>query len=442
MGNLPPALVLRWTQRVTIPRRLRDAGSTSSHSPPHRSKRSAHDRHCSIARRARDRATIGHSRRERLRRGCLRQAGVGLRPVLRSDAAARARSSRPADEHAAERARARSRRRHRHQPVAVSERHARSPASTSPSRCSRKRASASRARWLRNIRLLQMDAADLKFADDSFDIVYAPYLISVVPDPVQGRVRDAARLPAGRADHLPEPFSQPEPAGVSRVERLISPFTIHIGFKADLDLPAFLAQAELQPVVDRESEHPADLVARHVREGLSRPLWLAVVLAAFCVPLFVGLGARDLENDEAIYSFAVDSILASGDWLNPVLSPFETDRFLEKPPLKFWIVAAPIALGLLPHNELGLRSWDAAVRRDRLPLRLCARPPARRRRVRAVGVFVAVRLLAAAVRARPARQRHGSAAVPQLLRRHLSLPRLGGRPSRQTETRGGATRRR
>src|SRR6185436_7264714 len=36
-----------------------------------------------------------------------------------------------------------------------------------------------------NVRLLQMDAADLKFADDSFDIVYAPYLISVVPDPVR-----------------------------------------------------------------------------------------------------------------------------------------------------------------------------------------------------------------------------------------------------------------
>src|SRR5438034_5820403 len=31
---------------------------------------------------------------------------------------------------------------------------------------------------IRNVRLLEMDAADLKFADDSFDIVYAPYLIS------------------------------------------------------------------------------------------------------------------------------------------------------------------------------------------------------------------------------------------------------------------------
>src|SRR3954467_2335229 len=32
-----------------------------------------------------------------------------------------------------------------------------------------------------NVRLVEMDAADLKFADDTFDIVYAPYVISVVP---------------------------------------------------------------------------------------------------------------------------------------------------------------------------------------------------------------------------------------------------------------------
>ena len=36
--------------------------------------------------------------------------------------------------------------------------------------------------------------------------------------------------------------------------------------------------------------------------SLSRP-WLALVLALFCLPLFVGLGRADIENDEAIYSF-------------------------------------------------------------------------------------------------------------------------------------------
>jgi len=30
-------------------------------------------------------------------------------------------------------------------------------------------------------------------------------------------------------------------------ERLISPFTVHIGFKSDLDLPAFLAQIDIKP---------------------------------------------------------------------------------------------------------------------------------------------------------------------------------------------------
>ncbi|MCL4846762.1 MAG: methyltransferase domain-containing protein [Acidobacteria bacterium] len=99
----------------------------------------------------------------------------------------------------------------------------------------------------RNVRLLQMDAADLKFDDDTFDIVYAPYLISVVPDPVQvaSEMRRVCR-PGGRIVFLNH-FRSTNPI-LSRAERMISPLTIHIGFKADLDLQAFLAQAGLVPV--------------------------------------------------------------------------------------------------------------------------------------------------------------------------------------------------
>ena len=99
---------------------------------------------------------------------------------------------------------------------------------------------------IRNVRLVQMDAADLKFADNSFDIVYAPYLISVVPDPVRvaGEMRRVCR-PGGRVILLNH-FLSPNLI-LSRIERMISPFTIHIGFKADLDMPAFLTQAEMQP---------------------------------------------------------------------------------------------------------------------------------------------------------------------------------------------------
>jgi phosphatidylethanolamine/phosphatidyl-N-methylethanolamine N-methyltransferase len=100
---------------------------------------------------------------------------------------------------------------------------------------------------IRNTRLLQMDAANMRFADGSFDIVYAPYLISVVPDPlaVAREMRRVCR-PGGRIIFLNH-FRSPNPL-LAWFERAISPFTIHIGFKSDLDLPAFLAQADLEPV--------------------------------------------------------------------------------------------------------------------------------------------------------------------------------------------------
>lgn len=87
--------------------------------------------------------------------------------------------------------------------------------------------------------------------------------------------------------------------------------------------------------------------------------WLVLVILLCCVPLFYDLGKGDLQTDESIYSFAVDRILETGDWLVPKSSPNEDWAFLEKPPLKFWIVAAPIRAGLLPLNEFSLRVWDA-----------------------------------------------------------------------------------
>jgi phosphatidylethanolamine/phosphatidyl-N-methylethanolamine N-methyltransferase len=101
---------------------------------------------------------------------------------------------------------------------------------------------------IRNVRLLEMDAADLKFADGTFDIVYAPYLISVVPDPV-AVAREMRRVcrPGGKIIFLNHFRSLNNPI-LAFFERLISPLTVHIGFKSDLDLTGFLAQAELEPV--------------------------------------------------------------------------------------------------------------------------------------------------------------------------------------------------
>ncbi len=86
-------------------------------------------------------------------------------------------------------------------------------------------------------------------------------------------------------------------------------------------------------------------------------LTLVAVIAA-SAPLFIGLSNRDFENDEAIYSYAVDRVLETGEWLATRAMPHDS-RFLEKPPLKIWMVAAGVRSGLLPRDEFGYRFLDA-----------------------------------------------------------------------------------
>ena len=98
---------------------------------------------------------------------------------------------------------------------------------------------------LHNVRLIQMDATELKFDDSSFDVVYAPYFINCVPDPlaVAAEMRRVCR-PGGRLVFLNH-FLSSNPIS-SRLERAIAPLTLHLGFKSDFDLPAFLAQSGLR----------------------------------------------------------------------------------------------------------------------------------------------------------------------------------------------------
>jgi phosphatidylethanolamine/phosphatidyl-N-methylethanolamine N-methyltransferase len=100
---------------------------------------------------------------------------------------------------------------------------------------------------LTNCDVMEMDATKMTFADNSYDVVYAPYVISVVPDPV-AVAKEMYRVcrPGGRVVILNH-FKSANPL-MSKFETAISPMTVHIGFTADLDLPAFLKQAELTPV--------------------------------------------------------------------------------------------------------------------------------------------------------------------------------------------------
>lgn len=105
------------------------------------------------------------------------------------------------------------------------------------------------------------------------------------------------------------------------------------------------------------------MTVSHTRRTSSNPIWpivgMVAVVCLFCAPLFVGLGDSDLASDEAIYSYAVDRMLETGEWLTPRLIPYD-GPFLEKPPLKFWVLAGAMRAGLLPQGEFGLRFLDAS----------------------------------------------------------------------------------
>ena len=114
---------------------------------------------------------------------------------------------------------------------------------------------------LPHVQLLEMDAAALTFADESFDIVYAPYFVNCVSDPLKV-VREMRRVckPGGKIVILNHFRSRNW--FMSRLDRVLSPLTVHIGFKTDLDLPGFLEQTGLRPVSI---------------EKVSMPLWSLVI---------------------------------------------------------------------------------------------------------------------------------------------------------------------
>jgi 4-amino-4-deoxy-L-arabinose transferase-like glycosyltransferase len=112
-------------------------------------------------------------------------------------------------------------------------------------------------------------------------------------------------------------------------------------------------------VVSKTGGHAASGVERLTPTRLTWPAraGLLAVLVLFCAPLFIGLRDWDLRNDEAIYSYSVDRVLETGEWMTPRSSPGD-GPFFEKPPLKVWLVAGGIKLGLLPFDERGMRFWD------------------------------------------------------------------------------------
>ena len=92
---------------------------------------------------------------------------------------------------------------------------------------------------LDHVSLQQMDAGHMEFMDDSFDIVMAAYVVTAVPD-YRKVVNEMIRVckPGGLIVMLNH-FSNGNKV-IAAVEKFISPFCKHIGFRTDLSLNTVL----------------------------------------------------------------------------------------------------------------------------------------------------------------------------------------------------------
>ena len=92
--------------------------------------------------------------------------------------------------------------------------------------------------------LLEMDAENLTFADDSFDSVLALYVASVVPDPARfaAEMRRVCR-PGGTIVVVNHFMS--DNFVMRRIERQLAPLAGKIGFHADFSRDEFIASGKL-----------------------------------------------------------------------------------------------------------------------------------------------------------------------------------------------------
>jgi phosphatidylethanolamine/phosphatidyl-N-methylethanolamine N-methyltransferase len=92
---------------------------------------------------------------------------------------------------------------------------------------------------LRHVSLYRMDAAELEFPDEAFDAVFAPYVVSVVPDPhrVMSEMQRVCR--SGGRIAIVNHFLSENPLKAA-VEKALSPLAVHFGFHLDTPIETVL----------------------------------------------------------------------------------------------------------------------------------------------------------------------------------------------------------
>jgi phosphatidylethanolamine/phosphatidyl-N-methylethanolamine N-methyltransferase len=95
-----------------------------------------------------------------------------------------------------------------------------------------------------HFRVMEMNALDLKFADNSFDYVMAFHVVTVVPDPVR-MIAEAKRVckPNGKIV-IVNHFTSDVPV-LGSLTKAIDPITRWLGWRTDLQLKPFIETTEL-----------------------------------------------------------------------------------------------------------------------------------------------------------------------------------------------------
>lgn len=114
-----------------------------------------------------------------------------------------------------------------------------------------------RQQRLNHVMLLEMDATQLAFPDDTFDVVIAAFVISVVPDPVRFLAEVKRVGKAGGQLVLINHFRS-ENRLLARLETWLSPLCTKIGWHPDLALEPLVHEAKL-PIMRTYSLHKIDL---------------------------------------------------------------------------------------------------------------------------------------------------------------------------------------
>lgn len=126
---------------------------------------------------------------------------------------------------------------------------------------------------LKNVSLIEMDACNMSFDENSFDHVVATHIISVVPEPVKvmNEMRRVGKIDCSMV--VVNHFVSSNPM-VAKVENFCDPFFRKIGWRMDMRLEDFVDAANLE--VHKKSQlNKIDLwQILHINNNKERPIHL------------------------------------------------------------------------------------------------------------------------------------------------------------------------